>query len=100
MINILLIGFGPHARRIYYPISIKHGNCYGFKIVHAIDLLEQKEVIENYFNENGYPKVETTYLLNEQRSLINLKEFVVELLNKIVEEKNIKGVIIILLLLF
>jgi len=40
MINILLIGLGSHAKRIYYPISVKHGKTYGFQIVHAVDLVD------------------------------------------------------------
>lgn len=94
MVNILLIGLGPHAKRIYYPISVKHGKDNDFQIVHAIDLVEKKEDIENYFKEKDLPSIEVTYLVNGQKSYGKLKDSVINLLDEIVKRKDIKGVII------
>lgn len=41
-INVLLIGFGPHAQRIYFPIYLKEGENKNFEYVYGIDLEEKK----------------------------------------------------------
>lgn len=93
-INLLLIGLGPHAKRIYYPVSLKYGEEEGFQIVHVIDLINKRDDIESYFSENSCPQVEVTYLSEDQRSYDSLNPSVVELLDAIVQEKKIRGVII------
>lgn len=94
MLNLLLIGLGPHAKRIYYPVSAKNGPQNNFQIVHAIDIVTKKDDISSYLKINGYPKIEITYLKENQKSNKKLKPEVVDILSKIVKEKQINGVII------
>jgi len=94
MIKLLLIGLGPHAKRIYYPISVKYGKLNNFQIAHTIDLIEKKKDIESYFKNKKLPPIEVSYLKSSQRSYGRLKNSVVGLLDEIVKKKNIRGVII------
>lgn len=92
--NLLLIGLGPHAQRIYFPVNIKDGPTHNFKIIHGVDLKSKQGCIENYFTTKNYPKIEMTYLDDGEQSYEYLPLKLKQKLNKIVEEKNIKGVII------
>ena len=80
-INILLIGLGPHAKRIYFPMIKKDGKKLNAKISLIIDLEEKKEDIENYLSLSG-EKVETLYLSPKQKKYINLPEEIKKLLTK------------------
>lgn len=46
--NIVLIGLGPHARRIYYPLLEKHAAQYGIHLRLVVDLQDQEERICAY----------------------------------------------------
>ncbi len=52
-INILLIGVGPHAKRIYYPICKKEEKKLGIQIVYGVDSIEKKDDIEQYFKNTS-----------------------------------------------
>lgn len=94
MVNIMIIGLGPHSKRIYYPICVKDGKKYGFRLVHCVDLIEKKNDIENYLGELSIKKVEMTYVAENERTYDHLHPALEAKLNKIVKEKNITGVII------
>ena len=49
--NILLIGFGPHSKRIYYPLIEKLSNKVNIKLVAAIDLEEKTRFRKLFFEE-------------------------------------------------
>jgi len=51
--NILIIGIGYHARRIYMPFFMKEPTC-GAKIVCGLDISSQKTIIEDYLSKNNY----------------------------------------------
>jgi predicted dehydrogenase len=90
----MLIGLGPHAKRIYFPIYVKDGQNNDFAIVHGVDLLSKKSDIESYFLTNNYPPIEMTYLSDSEKGHSSLSPGLIEKLNKVVKEKNISGVII------
>lgn len=92
MSNIMLIGLGPHAKRIYYPICKKDGKKHGFKLVYCVDLLEKKDDIEKYFNEFG--KTDIRYLKSDEKTYGKLHQRVQNDLDKIIRERKIQGVII------
>lgn len=92
LINIILIGLGPHAKRIYYPIYIKDGKKYNFEIVHCVDLIEKKNDIEKYFKK--FKKTDVRYITSEKRTYNKLHSIVEKDLNEIVKKKKVKGVII------
>lgn len=93
-VNLLLIGFGPHAKRIYYPVSIKSGKRNGFQIIVAVDLIEKKADIEDYFSKKCYPKIDVLYLSKAEKCKTKLSKKLENKLNKIVKDRKITGVII------
>lgn len=92
-LNILLIGFGPHAQRIYYPIALKDGKKNNFEIKVVVDLNEKKENIENYLKKY-YEKIEI--LLVNKNDITNEKvsNNLAEKLNNLVKRYAINAVII------
>ncbi len=50
-VNIIIIGVGPHARRIYIPILMELSKSMPIRLVGAVDLQKQKEVVDLYLKE-------------------------------------------------
>jgi hypothetical protein len=48
MKTIVLVGLGPHARRIYYPLIEKYAAQYDLHIPLIIDLIDQAAVLQEY----------------------------------------------------
>ncbi len=94
MINILLIGLGYHAKRIYYPICMRDGEKYNFKLAHCVDLVKKKNDIDKYLQVNHFPKIEIRYITDKERTYGYLHPKLEKDLNDIVREKKIKGVLI------
>jgi len=46
--NIILVGLGPHARRIYYPLLEKYAGQHAVKLALVVDLADQEDVIRRY----------------------------------------------------
>ena len=65
-----------------------------FRIVHAVDLEAKREDISGYFKQNGYPQIEVTYLNDNQKSCNRLPSEVADILDQIVKNEHITGVII------
>lgn len=91
--NILLIGFGHHARRIYYPMFEKWGKEWDSEIVFGVDLASQKDTIETYlkFAKN---KIELLYLSDDPVNKVKLTKNIELELNKVVKNYSINSVII------
>jgi predicted dehydrogenase len=89
-INILLIGLGYHARRIYVPHFIPGNNYANLSAV--LDLESQKDVIEKYLQEKRF--LTSTYYSKENRIADALTEDEISTLTSIVDRHNIQAVII------
>ena len=48
--NIIEIGIGPHAKRVYVPAIIKLSQTYNIELSLAIDLKEKEEDVKSYFS--------------------------------------------------
>lgn len=46
--DIILIGLGPHTRRIYYPLLEKHARQYGIRLRLVVDVADQERRIRRY----------------------------------------------------
>lgn len=92
--NILLIGFGPHAKRIYYHVCKRDGDAHHFKLVYVVDLEEKKQEIESYLREQNDSSTLLYCIAPEDRTFDELSANVKERLDEIVERFVIKGVII------
>ena len=93
MRNILIIGLGPHARRIYIPIICKWGSEWGVRLTYGVDLQSQKDTIESYLLEQKY-KLPVYYIKDNGKTYNGLNPKVEMELNQIVDKYAIDGVII------
>lgn len=90
----MLIGLGPHARRIYYPIFEKDGAERRFNIPFAVDLESQRDVVETYLGQRRGPKPEMHYVAERDRRPDELADATSRELNAAVARYGITGVII------
>lgn len=90
--NILLIGVGPHARRIYVPALQKFASELPIKLVAAVDLKRQKNVIDLFLKEQGY-ELEVLYL-DSFDVATGIPKKAKGMLSAIVKKFDIQGVII------
>jgi predicted dehydrogenase len=88
--NILIIGIGYHARRIYIPFFMKEP-AFGAKIVCGLDISSQKNVIETYLSKNDY-SLDVFYTDARQGDVIEADLDI--LLKKIVKKYSVDSVII------
>lgn len=93
-INILLIGLGPHAKRIYYPICEQISNNYNIKLACVVDLEEKRADITKYLVEKKDKSTQTYFISPKERTYAKLSSKVEDELNQIVKKCDIKGVII------
>lgn len=92
--NIMLIGCGPHAKRVYMPILKETELKFGTQIKAVVELKEKEretfECVNKFFKD-----VEYVYTENfEDKYKYSLPDYLEIRLNRIVKEKNINGVII------
>jgi predicted dehydrogenase len=92
--NIILIGFGPHAKRIYYPICQKEEKVYKLRLIYAVDLEDKKDDIIKYLAEKNDKFIKTYFIQPRDRTYERLSSTVEKKLNRIVKQFNVKGVII------
>jgi len=92
-INILLVGLGPHAKRIYFPIIKTSGKNINAKISLIVDLEEKKEDIEKYLLASG-EKIDTLYLSPEQKTYDVLTKEIKKILDEKIKKLNINTVFI------
>lgn len=91
-VNLLLVGFGPHAKRIYYPICKSEENTVGAKIVFGVDLPNKKLDIENYLRiRKEYLSMYYVEALGKNKRLSKQTE---NILDDIILKNKINGVII------
>jgi predicted dehydrogenase len=92
VINLLVIGIGPHSKRVYLPAIKKLSSKHKVKIVYGLELLEKKNHVSEFLEKNNY-SFPVLYIkgFDKNRSLpTSLKNK----LNKLVSDEKIDGVII------
>lgn len=96
MKNIMLIGAGPHSRRIHIPILDSIKNQYNYVINSIVDLQSQKETIEKYLVDNKRNIKERIYLSEDESKIKNnkLTSSLIKKLDIIVKENKIDAIFI------
>jgi len=92
IVNVLLIGVGPHARRIYVPALFKFALNLPVRLVAAVDLKNQKGIIDTYLQEQGY-ELDITYFESFDVPT-GIPDNARTILDELVKKFNIQGVII------
>ena len=90
--NILLLGAGPHARRIYIPALFKYASELPIRLVAAMDLKRQKDTVDTYLQDKSY-ELEMTYI-DPFDATAGIPDEVRVKLDALVKKFDIKGVVI------
>mgnify|MGYP000889904024 CR=1 FL=1 len=93
VINIIVIGVGYHARRIYVPFFINEQQDFNVKLVCGLDLLSQKNVIEEYLIGRKFSDMQM-YYTEENTETDDLSDNFQKQLDDIILKYKIKGIII------
>lgn len=95
-VNILLIGFGPHARRIHFPILQSDGDKVNAEIKAIIDIESASEPITNYLEKNNFNPQKVIFLNSNETCITNneLSPQLIKRLNQIVRDENINAVFV------
>ena len=88
--KIILVGLGPHAKRIYINLFKK----YKINLELLVDLKSQKEKIKEFLNKNNFTKTELFLIDDSYKDLTSLPDSVSTNLKKAIKSKNIKYAII------
>jgi hypothetical protein len=91
-VNLLLIGLGPHSKRIYFPL-IEAFSCQGVKLIAFVDLKEKQEDIISYLSEKSIKPI-PVYIYPHQQTYHKLHPEIELKLNRLVRDHKIKGIII------
>ena len=91
-INVLLIGVGPHARRIYVPALFKFALNLPVRLVAAVDIKHQKDIIDTYLHDQGYV-LEMLYL-DSFDATAGIPDQARVILDALVKRFGIQGVVI------
>ncbi len=87
-INILIIGIGHHARRIYVPVLHKMSLNEPLKIF-GLDIVSSRKIVESYLQDKNI-NMPTLFIEPSNKMSLHTKK----ILNKFVIANNITGVII------
>lgn len=91
--HIGLIGLGPHARRIYYPLIENYAQINGFNLVFVIELQEKQYTITTFLKKCKLQPLSTFFikLFSDDDTLpCDLQQF----LNNSIEQHKLDGIII------
>lgn len=91
-VNVLLVGVGPHARRIYAPALFAFASDLPVRLVAAVDLKRQKDTVDTYLQEQGY-ELEMLYL-DPFDAAAGIPDHAKAKLDALVKKLNIQGVVI------
>ena len=91
-INLMIVGVGAHARRIYIPVINRLAKKSFCNLVLGVDLAGQRESVEEYLKQKEI-NIEMHYVEKFDAS-IKLPPQIEEELTKVVKERNINGVVI------
>jgi len=92
--NIILVGLGPHARRIYYPLLEKYGQQYNIKIPLVVDLQSQREIICQYLLSRTIQPERLCLVDDEKKDNDFLDNKLQATLNRAASDGQIDGIII------
>ncbi len=93
----MIIGFGPHAKRIYFPTLTKLEKDFNLGIKVVVDLESKKEDIENFLSVNKHTAksaLSVIFLPDREKRYDKIPSGFEKKLTRIVLEQNINAVVI------
>jgi len=96
MKNYILVGLGPHAKRIYYPFLEKHRDRYGIRLKLLIELENQSQKVANFLDQRILRPEKILYLPNNEVNRMGavLEGIAKKELDSLVLSEKIDGIII------
>jgi hypothetical protein len=91
-VNLLLIGVGPHAMRIYIPALFRLAADYPIRLVAAVDLKRQTDTVDTYLKDQKYD-LEMLFL-DSFNTTDGIPKHSMTKLDALVNKFNIQGVVI------
>ena len=94
---MLLVGIGPHARRIYYPILAQIASKNNVRLRAVVELKAVRDSVDAYLDNNSAASDVERLYLDEEEAVIagnTLTESVTHRLSRVVSDKEITAVII------
>lgn len=88
MKNIILVGLGPHARRIYYPFLEKHQSKFHIHIPLIIELRDQQNAVEEFITERTIKPETILYLDPVERLNMAIPNKARHALNHVIKNYN------------
>lgn len=96
MKNYILVGLGPHAKRIYYPFLEKHQARYDICLKLLVELENQSQQVAKFLNQRKLQPEKILYLPESRRNRMGaaLDEAAQKELDSLVQREKIDGIII------
>lgn len=94
--NYILVGLGPHAKRIYYPFLEKHRARYGIRLKLLIELKSQSQNVAHFLKQRVLQLEKIFYIQDTQATKMGmvLDEAIRKELDSLVRSEKIDGIII------
>ncbi len=92
--KLILIGVGPHTRRIYYPLLEKYSEKFGIRIPLVVELKEQENKIRNYLVNRKLQPDKLIFIDTENRHGESMDRELLLELNRCLKEDEVSGIII------
>lgn len=93
MINLMLVGLGPHARKCFYPIFFDYKEKWQTKIACGVEVENKKKEVEKFFSSQK-SRIEMYYVKQSDVGKRSLRNTIKRDLKELVNKYQIKGVII------
>lgn len=96
MRNYILVGLGPHAKRIYYPFLEKHRSCFDLRLKLLIELDSQSKQVDDFLLQRGLQPEKTLYIADTpaNRAGAALDANALRELDALARKEKIDGIII------
>lgn len=96
MKNIILVGLGPHAKRIYYPFLEKHQARYATRLKLLVELESQRISVAKYLNQRSLQPERILYVpdTSQNRMGVALDDTAEKEMSQLIRRERIDGVII------
>ncbi len=93
----MIIGFGPHAKRIYYPAIQNLKEDFNLRVTSIVDLESKKEDIENFLSKQAnklVPKPSLIFISEAHKTYERLHPEIEKRLSEEIKRENVKAVVI------
>lgn len=92
--NIGLIGLGPHARRIYYPLIEKYFVTQGLKLVMVVELEGNEDSVNGFLENRTIQPVQKFFVKRDPAYNDTLNQSLLQFLDSTVEQYKLDGIIV------